>query len=147
MLGEVFMQHIGTATVETQVSSSMVRRVRVAKDTKQTERAALRSLARAFDNAAQRLAAAMDQSARDIDELLYLARQLDWVSHRRSLIRTAEGRGPEVIAYVFADCAEAKHVASLADEAVALLGQKASLPAALNLLNYIDLEMGWRTAA
>lgn len=141
------MQHIGSTMVETQVSSSPIRRVRIAKDATQIQRAALRSLARAFDTAAQRLAAAMDQSARDIDELLYLARQLDWVSHRRSLIQTAQGRGPEVIAYVFADCPEAKHVESLADEAVNLLGQKASLPAALNLLSYIDLEMGWRASA
>jgi hypothetical protein len=141
------MQHISNTTIETEISSSPVRRSRVAKDPKQVQRAALRSLARAFDSAAQRLATAMDQSARDIDELLYLAQQLDWISHRRSLIQTAQGRGPEVIDYVFADCPEAAHVESLAAEAVTLLGQKASLPAALNLLSYIDLEMGWRASA
>jgi hypothetical protein len=107
------------------------------------KQSALKALGIAFDAVAAQLGHEMDRAQRNVAELLDLARLLDWTANRQNLIRAAQSGGQKIIAYTFAECGEVRQIKSLAETATDLAARKETLPAALNLLIYIDLEMGW----
>lgn len=108
---------------------------------------ALEALNTAYKRVARVLNEEMDRSKSGVDEISALGGQLRWVSERQKLVKTALRAGPGMVAYVCEDCQEVKQLRSLAETAAKLAAESRSYPTTLNLLNYIDQELGWTPLA
>lgn len=108
---------------------------------------ALEALNTAYKRVARVLNEEMDRSKSGVDEISTLGGQLRWVSERQKLVKTALRAGPGMVAYVCEDCQEVTQLRSLAETAAKLASQSRSYPTTLNLLNYIDQELGWTPLA
>lgn len=108
---------------------------------------ALEALNTAYKRVARILNQEIDRSATGVEEISALGGKLRWVSERQKLVKTALRSGPGMVAYVCEDCQEVKELRSLAEMAAKLSAQSSAYPTTLNLLNYIDQELGWTPLA
>lgn len=108
---------------------------------------ALEALNTAYKRLTRVLNAEIDRSKSGVDEISALGGQLRWVTERQSLVKTALRAGPSMVAYVCEDCQEVTQLRSLAEMAAELAGESSSYPTTLNLLSYIDQELGWTPLA
>ncbi|MBK8158638.1 MAG: hypothetical protein IPK59_07670 [Rhodospirillaceae bacterium] len=108
---------------------------------------ALEALNTAYRRVARVLTEEIDRSKANVDEISALGGRLRWVTERQRLVRTALQSGPGLIAYVCGDCHEVKELRSLAETAAKLANDSKAYPTTLNLLNYIDHELGWTPLA
>nr|WP_298689126.1 hypothetical protein [uncultured Dongia sp.] len=111
------------------------------------EMKALEALNTAYGRVARVLSQEIDRSKTDVEQISALGGRLRWVSERQKLVRTALQAGPGLAAYVCGDCQEVKELRSLAEMAAKLAASSESFPTTLNLLNYIDHELGWTPLA
>jgi hypothetical protein len=135
------------------------RKVQALKSSRQTKAAiakdddfsaamkALEALNTAYRRVARVLTDEIDRSRSNVDEISALGGRLRWVTERQKLVRTALQSGPGLVAYVCADCHEVKELRSLAETAAKLANDSKAYPTTLNLLNYIDHELGWTPLA
>ena len=108
---------------------------------------ALEALNTAYRRVARVLTDEIDRSKSNVDEISALGGRLRWVTERQKLVRTALQSGPGLVAYVCGDCQEVKELRSLAETAAKLANDSKAFPTTLNLLNYIDHELGWTPLA
>ncbi|WP_303978372.1 hypothetical protein [Dongia mobilis] len=108
---------------------------------------ALEALNTAYRRVARVLTDEIDRSRSNVDEISALGGRLRWVTERQKLVRTALQAGPGLVAYVCGDCQEVKELRSLAETAAKLANDSKAYPTTLNLLNYIDHELGWTPLA
>lgn len=104
---------------------------------------ALEALNTAYRRLSRILSEEIDRSKKNVDRMSHLGGRLRWVSERQKLIRTALQGGPAYAAYLCGDCQQLPAVRSLAEMAARLAHDSAAYPTTLNLLNYIDHELGW----
>lgn len=104
---------------------------------------ALEALNTAYKRVARALNDEIDRASADLAEISALGGRLRWVSERQKLVRTALQAGPGLVAYVCGDCREVPQIRSLAEMAAKLANDVTAYPTALNLLSYIDQELGW----
>jgi hypothetical protein len=102
---------------------------------------------KALDSAYARVAAILDdqleQPATGLSQLAALGMNYAWISERRRLVKTFLESDPAILAYAHCDCPRPDQIRSLADTAAELASDSDTLPSALGVLNYIDLELGW----
>jgi hypothetical protein len=108
---------------------------------------ALEALNTAYRRISRILSAEIDRSKKNVDRMSDLGGRLRWVSERQKLVRTALQGGPEYAAYLCGDCQQLPEVRSLAEMAAQLAHDSEAYPTTLNLLNYIDHELGWTPLA
>lgn len=108
---------------------------------------ALEALSTAYRRISRILSAEIDRSKKNVDRMSDLGGRLRWVSERQKLVRTALQGGPEYAAYLCGDCQQLPEVRSLAEMAAQLAHKSEAYPTTLNLLNYIDHELGWTPLA
>lgn len=108
---------------------------------------ALEALLTAYKRLSRVLSAEIDRSRKDIDIMSDLGGRLRWVSERHSMVRTALAAGPGYAAYLCGECEQLPAVHSLAQMAAKIAHDDKAYPTALNLLNYIDHELGWKPVA
>jgi hypothetical protein len=111
------------------------------------EMKALEALHTAYGRVARALAQEIDRSKTNVEQISALGGRLRWVTERQKLVRTALQTGPSMVSYVCGDCQQVKEVRSLAEMAAKLAANSESFPTTLNLLNYIDHELGWTPLA
>lgn len=117
------------------------------EDDFETAMKALEALNTAYKRVARALNEEIDRSKSDIGEISALGGRLRWVSERQKLVRTALQAGPGLIDYVCGDYREVQQLRSLAETAAKLASDSDSFPTTLNLLNYIEHELGWTPLA
>jgi hypothetical protein len=108
---------------------------------------ALEALRTAYKRLSRVLSDEIDRSRENVDRMSHLGGRLRWVSERHHLVRTALNAGPAYAAYLCGECEQLAEVRSLAEMAAKMANSDASYPTALNLLNYIDHELGWNPIA
>ena len=108
---------------------------------------ALQALSVAYDRVARILQEKISRSESGIDAVSTLWMRLGWVYDRQELMRTILNAEPTLMSYVSADWDQLDHIQSLAETAKALAEDGPSYPTALNLLGYIDRELGWAPCA
>lgn len=111
------------------------------------EMKALEALHTAYGRVARVLSQEIDRSKTDVEQISALGGRLRWVTERQKLVRTALQAGPGMVSYVCGDCQQVKEVRSLAEMAAKLAAKSGSFPTTLNMLNYIDHELGWTPLA
>ena len=111
------------------------------------EMKALEALNGAYRCVSRILTKEIDRSKKDVDRMSDLGGHLRWVAERHKLVRTALKGGPDYAAYLCGDCQELPEVKSLAEMAAKLAHNGKGYPTALNLLSYIDRELGWTPLA
>lgn len=104
---------------------------------------ALEALNTAYRRLSRILSEEIDRSKKNVDRMTDLGGRLRWVSERQKLVRTALQGGPAYAAYLCGDCQQLPEVHSLAEMAAKLAHDSEAFPTTLNLLNYIDHELGW----
>jgi len=104
---------------------------------------ALQALGTAYARVAALLDGALERSDASLAQLSALGANYTWISERRCLVKTFLDSDPVVIAYAHSDCPRPDQIRSLAETATELASEDGTLTAALGLLNYIDLELGW----
>ncbi|WP_374651318.1 hypothetical protein [Dongia sp.] len=117
------------------------------RDQADMEMKALEALNAAYRRISRVLADEIDRSKKDIDRMSDLGGRLRWVAERQKLVRTALQGGPDYAAYLCSDCVQLQEVRSLAETAAKLAHDSQAYPTTLNLLNYIDHELGWTPLA
>jgi len=142
-----------------QQEATVRRKVQALKSSRQTRTAngkdddfkaalkALEALNTAYRRVARVLTDEIDRSRSNVDEISALGGRLRWVTERQKLVRTALQSGPGLVAYVCGDCQEVNELRSLAETAAKLANDSKAFPTTLNLLNYIDHELGWTPLA
>lgn len=108
---------------------------------------ALEALATAYSRIIRILSSEIDRTKKDVDRISDLGGHMRWVAERQGLVRTALLAGPDYVTYVCGDCRDLQQVYSLAEMAAKLANDGNAFPTTLNLLNYIDGELGWSQAA
>jgi hypothetical protein len=104
---------------------------------------ALEALRTAYQRLSRVLSQEIDRSRKNVDRMSDLGGRLRWVSERHRLVRTALQGGPDYADYLCSDCRQLPEVRSLAEMAAKMARDNAAYPTTLNLLNYIDHELGW----
>jgi len=104
---------------------------------------ALEALNTAYQRLSRVLTQEIDRSRKNVDRMSDLGGRLRWISERHRLVRTALQGGPAYAAYLCGDCEQLPEVRSLAEMAAKMAHDNAAYPTTLNLLNYIDHELGW----
>lgn len=108
---------------------------------------ALEALRTAYKRLSRVLTDEIDRSRKNVDRMSDLGGRLRWISERHSMVRTALAAGPAYAAYLCGECEQLPEVHSLAQMAAKIAHDNAAYPTALNLLNYIDHELGWKPLA
>lgn len=108
---------------------------------------ALEALRTAYKRVSRVLSDEIDRSRANLDRMSDLGGRLRWVSERHSMVRTALAAGPAYAAYLCGECEQLPEVHSLAQMAAKMAQDNAAYPTTLNLLNYIDHELGWKPLA
>lgn len=108
---------------------------------------ALEALRTAYKRLSRVLSAEIDRSRKNVDRMSDLGGRLRWVSERHSMVHTALAAGPAYAAYLCGECEQLPEVRSLAEMAAKMANDGTTYPTALNLLNYIDHELGWTPLA
>jgi hypothetical protein len=104
---------------------------------------ALQALGTAYTRVATLLDDALERSDAGLSQLAALGANYAWISERRRLVKTFLEAEPAILAYAHFDCPAPDQIRSLAETAIELASNDDTLPSALGLLNYIDLELGW----
>jgi hypothetical protein len=104
---------------------------------------ALEALGAAYAQVASMLDQAIESTDSGLGQLAALGANYAWISERRQLVKTFLESEPAILAYAHIDCPAPDQIQSLAETATELAGKHETLPSALGLLNYIDLELGW----
>ncbi|MDY0872690.1 hypothetical protein [Dongia rigui] len=104
---------------------------------------ALEALRTAYKRLSRVLSDEIDRSRKNVDRMSDLGGRLRWVAERHSMVHTALAAGPAYAAYLCGECDQLPEVRSLAEMAAKMANDGNAYPTALNLLNYIDHELGW----
>jgi len=104
---------------------------------------ALEALEAAYAQVAAILDDQLERPATGLSQLAALGMNYAWISERRRLVKTFLESDPAALAYANSDCPRPDQIRSLAETAAELASDSDTLPSALGLLNYIDLELGW----
>jgi hypothetical protein len=104
---------------------------------------ALQALGAVYARVAALLDEALERSDTDLSQLSALGANYAWISERRLLVKAFLDSEPAILAYAHCDCRCPGQIRSLAETAIELASQAETLPSALGMLNYIDLELGW----
>lgn len=108
---------------------------------------ALKALRTAYQVTSRALSDEIDRARNDLERIGDLGSRLRWLDERHSLVRSALVGGPDYAAYLCGDCADLPQVRSLAETAAKLARRGEDVPTTLNMLNYIDHELGWSQSA
>ncbi|WP_374377428.1 hypothetical protein [Dongia sp.] len=108
---------------------------------------ALKALRTAYQVTSRALSDEIDRARNDLDRIGDLGARLRWLDERHSLVRSALVGGPAYADYLCGDCTDLPQVRSLAETAAKLARRGADVPTTLNMLNYIDHELGWAQGA